>query len=148
MCVHRKSNPAVCNMGIRLYERMVILKHQMNRMYVSLQNVVQLYLSRGRKNNWNEGEKRDMNEYLEEEVKIWIMDHPVAAKKMLGEEDQAEGGESDDQGDDGEDRFGESGHENKDVSSCNDDRDNGSRHGQEMLGLKLPVYKSPIENFG
>ena len=58
-----------------------------------------------------------MNEYLEEEAKIWFMDHPVTAKKMLGKEDEAEGRESDNQGDDGEDGFGGSGHGNVDVSN-------------------------------
>ena len=58
-----------------------------------------------------------MNVYLEEEAKIWIIDHPVTAKKMLGEEDEAEGGESDNQGDDGEAGFGGSGHDNEDVSN-------------------------------
>ena len=48
------------NMGIRLYERMVTLKHQRNKMYASLQNVAQLYLSRERENNWDEDEERDM----------------------------------------------------------------------------------------
>ena len=114
-------------------------------MYVSLQNVVQLYMSRERENNWDEDEERDMHEYLEEEAKICIMDHPVTAKKMLGEEDEAEGRESDNQGDDGEVGFGGSGHDNEDVSNCDDGSDNDSGHGQEMLGLKTPVYKSPMK---
>ena len=33
-----------------------------------------------------------MHEYLEEEAKIWIMDHPAMAKKILGKEDEAEEG--------------------------------------------------------
>ena len=36
------------------------------------------------------------------------------------------------------------GHDNEDVSNCDDDSDNDSRHGQEMFGLKTPVYKSQI----
>ena len=54
------NDPRKTNMGMRLYERMVILKHRMNRTHVSLQNVVQLYLSRERENNWEEDEERDM----------------------------------------------------------------------------------------
>ena len=41
-----------------------------------------------------------------EEAKIWMMDHPATAKKMLGEKDEAEEGEGDNQGNDGEDGFG------------------------------------------
>ena len=67
---------------------------------------------------------------------------------MLGKEDEAEEGESDNQGDDGEDSFGGSGHDNEDVSNCDDVSDNGSRHGQEMLGLKSPVCKRPMAKFG
>ena len=40
-------------------------------MHISIQNVVLLYLSRERENNWDEGEEQDMNEYLEEEIKNW-----------------------------------------------------------------------------
>ena len=89
-----------------------------------------------------------MNEYLEEEAKIWIMEHPATSKKMLGEQDEAEEGGSDNQGDNGEDGFGGSGHDNEDVSNCGDDSKNDSRYGQEMLGLKSPVYKSPMAKFG
>ena len=89
-----------------------------------------------------------MHEYLEEEAKIWIMDHPAMSKKMLGEEDEAEEGGSDNQGDDGEDNLGGSGHDNEDVSNCDDDSDNNNRHGQEMLGLKTPIYKSPKAKCG
>ena len=59
-----------------------------------------------------------MNEDLEEEIKIWKVEHPATARKMyVGEEDEAEGGESDNQGDDGEAGFGGSGHDNEDVSN-------------------------------
>ena len=89
-----------------------------------------------------------MNEYLGEETKIWIMNHPATAKKMLGAEDEAKKGEGDNQGDDREDGFGGSGHDNEDVSNYDDNSDSGSRQGQEMLGLKTPVYKSPMEKIG
>ena len=45
------NDPRKTNMGMWLYERMAILNHRMNRMYVSLQKVVQLYLSREGENN-------------------------------------------------------------------------------------------------
>ena len=43
---------------------------------------------------------------LDKEAKIWMMDHPATAKKMLGEKDESEKGEGDNQGNDGEDGFG------------------------------------------
>ena len=43
--------------------------------------------------------------------------------------------------------FGGSGHDNEDVSNCDDGSDNDSGHGQEMLGLKTPVYTSLMAKF-
>ena len=98
--------------------------------------MVQLYLSREKENNGDEGKEREKVEY------------PTTAKKMLGEEDEAEGGESDNQGDDGEAGFGGSGHDNEDVSNWDNGSDNDSGHGQEMLALKTPVYKGKMAKFG
>ena len=136
------------HMEIRLYERMIILKHRINRMYVSLTNVALLHSSRERGNNWDEGKKRDMNEYLEEEIRIRKVEHPATAKKMLGEEDEAEDGEGDNQGGDKENGFGVFDHDKEDVSNCGDESDNNSRNGKYMLGLKLPVYGSPMAKLG
>ena len=54
---------------------------------------------------------------------------------------QKRGGVIHNQGDDGENGFGGPGHDNKDVSNCDDGSNNDNRHGQEMLGLKTPIYK-------
>ena len=85
---------------------------------------------------------------MEEEIRIWKVEHPATVKKMLGEEDEAEDGEGDNQGDDGEDGFGGFDHDKEDVSNCGDDSDNNSRNGKDMLCLKSPVYESPMANLG
>ena len=84
------NDPRKTNMSIRMYERMVILRHRIHRTYVSVQNVIRLYMSRERGNDWDEDEDRDMNEYLQEEEKIWRVEHPATTKKMFGEETEAE----------------------------------------------------------
>ena len=113
-------------------------------MYVSILNVRQLYLSREREHNWDEDEERDMNEYLEEEIKIWKVEHPATAKKMLGEENEAE--EGDEQGNDGEDGFGMLDVGNEHLNNCSVDSDNESQNGRSMLGLKSINFDSPMAN--
>ena len=71
-----------------------------------------------------------------------------SSKENVMQRGKAEEGEGDNQGDAGEGGFGEYGHDNEDVSNCDDDSDNDNRHEQEMPGLKTPVYTSPMANFG
>ena len=56
--------------------------------------------------------------------------------------------EGDNQGNDEADDFGGSDHDNKHVSDCDEDSNNGSRSGQDILGLRLPVYESPMSKLG
>ena len=96
------------HLHVRLYERLVIGKHRMSRIYVSSENVKKRYLQRHVDDNWDEDEERDSKEYLEQEREIWEEGNPHS-KTMVAEEDEQVAeekereSESDDDGEGAED---------------------------------------------
>ena len=82
------NDPRRVNLLIRLYERLVIGKHRMYRIYVSTKNVERRFIHKFKNNSWNEDEDRDNNEYLEQELEIWKANHPATAEKMLRDEEE------------------------------------------------------------
>ena len=65
---------------------------------------------------------------MEEEIKIWKVEHPATAKKMVEEDNEAGRGEGDNHGDDGEDGFGLLEVDNQHVSNCSHNSDGDSRN--------------------
>ena len=57
-------------MYIQLYKRLIIGKRQMNRLYVSTENVKWRYMEKYRNNSWNQDDARGSNEYLQQEQDI------------------------------------------------------------------------------
>jgi hypothetical protein len=51
--------------NVRLYERLVIVKHRLGRIYCHIPAVKELYLRRWKKKDWDEHEERDTKEFLE-----------------------------------------------------------------------------------
>ena len=76
--------------NIRLYERLVILKHRLGHMYCHLPDVRDLYLKRRRANDWNEKEDRDSHEVLESEKEIYLEMYPQNAELFDEEEEDAD----------------------------------------------------------
>ena len=79
-------------MDIRFSERLVIAKHQLNRVYCHIPDVVKLYMKCWREKNWEEGEERDAKEFLEVEKEIFLEMSPRdEIFKDEGEEQEGEG---------------------------------------------------------
>ena len=58
--------------NVRLYERLVIVKHRLGRIYCHIPTVKELYLRHWKENDWAEHEERDANEFLELEKEIYL----------------------------------------------------------------------------
>ena len=114
------NDPRRMGMYIRLYERLVIGKHRMQRIYVSAENVKKRYMDRHLSNDWDEDEERDSLEYLELELEIWKQDYPQAAAKGAGDEEE-DNGDDCENGDDG----GDSGVEGSSGSSSDEEEGSG-----------------------
>ena len=76
------------NTGIRLYERLVVAKHRMGRIYLHLPDVQKKFMQRFRDNNWDEAEERDSTEFLELEKAIYLEMFPNNAGIFGGEEEE------------------------------------------------------------
>ena len=133
------------SMFVRLYERLVIGKHRMSRIYVSSGNVKKRYLQRHIANNWDEDEERDSREYLEQEREIWQEGNPRNAAAMAEEDEQVaeenEGEGEDDEDEDNEEDIEEKQLEGSDGRSSDEEsknNDNQSEHGTE--------WNSPMAN--
>ena len=55
---------------IRLYERLVIGKHRLQRIYLSREKIKNRFMERFKNNSWDEQEERENFEYLEAEKDI------------------------------------------------------------------------------
>ena len=58
--------------NVRLYERLVIVKHRLGRIYCHIPTVKELYLRHWKENDWDEHEERDTHEFLELEKEIYL----------------------------------------------------------------------------
>ena len=84
-------------MDIQFYERLVIAKHRLDRVYCHIPDVVKLYMKRWREKNWEEGEERDAKEFLELEKEIFLEMYPCnEIFEDEGEEQEGEGQSDDD----------------------------------------------------
>ena len=79
--------------SVRLYERLVMTKHRLGRIYCHLPAVKELYLKRWREKDWDEREERDAKEFLELEKAIHLETFPHDKQFFEDEEDEEEGGE-------------------------------------------------------
>jgi hypothetical protein len=65
--------------GIRTYERLVIAKHRLHRIHIRKEDVKKLYLERFHNKDWDEGEDRDDQAFLELEGELWATMFPQSA---------------------------------------------------------------------
>ena len=72
---------------IRLYERLVIGKHRLQRIYLSREKIKSRFMERFKNNSWDEQEERENLEYLEAEKDIWLEEYPIMAARMFQEEE-------------------------------------------------------------
>ena len=70
------ANPRRSQTNIHLYERFVITKHRLNRMYVHLPDVRDLYMKRWRNNDWDKKEERDSQDFLQLEKELYLKMFP------------------------------------------------------------------------
>ena len=73
------SHPRRARTSIRMYERLVMGKHRLHRIYCSIPRAKELFLERWKANNWDEKEERDDQEFLEVEKEIHIAMFPDSA---------------------------------------------------------------------
>ncbi len=64
------AEPRRASTNNRLYERLVITKHRLGRIYCHVELVKELYMKRWKNNDWDEDEERDATEFLELEKEI------------------------------------------------------------------------------
>ena len=89
--------------NIRLYERLVIAKHRLGRIYCHVPAVKELYLKRWKEKDWDENDKRDTKEFLELEKEIHLGLYPHNKYLFQDEdEEEEEDNEEDDKVDDAE----------------------------------------------
>ena len=74
--------------GVRLYERLVIVKHRLGRIYCHIPAVKELYLRRWKEKDWDEHEERDTNEFLQLEKEIYLGMFPH--NKQLFEDEEGD----------------------------------------------------------
>jgi hypothetical protein len=67
--------------NVRYYERLVIIKHRLHRIYCHAPAVRELYIKREKADNWDEAADRDALEYLDIEEEIFMKQHPLYADK-------------------------------------------------------------------
>ena len=72
---------------IRLYERLVIGKHRLLRIWLLKEKTKCRYMERFKNNSWDETEEREDIEYLETEKEIWMEEYPIMAARMFQEEE-------------------------------------------------------------
>ena len=135
------------SMFVRLYERLVIGKHRMSRIYVSSGNVKKRYLQRHIANDWDEDEERDSKEYLEQEREIWEEGNPRDATTMAEEDEQAvEANEG--EGENDNDEENEEGIEEKQLerSDGRSSEEEESKHDNDQREHSTE-WNSPMANY-
>ena len=76
-------------LDIRFYERLVMAKHRLSRVYCHIPDVVDLYMKRWSENDWKEDDERDAREFLELEKKIFLEKYP-RSKEIFNDEGEEE----------------------------------------------------------
>ena len=80
------SQPKRAQTNVRKYERLVVSKHRLGRIYCSREKVHRKFMERFKSNNWAEEDERDDKAYLELEKEIYLEQYPWNAS-MFEEED-------------------------------------------------------------
>jgi hypothetical protein len=69
-----------------MFERLVITKHRIQRIFCCKEMIHEEYIQRWKDNDWNEGETRENLSFLEEEKRLYLEMFPDAGP-MFGDED-------------------------------------------------------------
>ena len=122
------SHPRRAQTNTRTYERLVIGKHRLQRIYCHVPDVIRLYMERHSKNDWDEKDNRDDISFLEIEKEIWKEQFPHCVKELEEEEEDVDNNEEDDS--------------KEEVDEDSDDKDNdesssssSSSSGIEVVGV-------------
>jgi len=95
-----KSHPSQSQTDIRNYERLVVAKHRMSRIYCDPSLVHKTFMDRFKTNSWDEKDERDDTEFLEIEKEIYLKTFPHM-KELVDEESEGEGDGANEKGDGG-----------------------------------------------
>ena len=86
-----KSRPSRSQTDIRNYERLVVAKHCMSRIYCDPSLVHKNFMDRFKANSWDEKDERDDTEFLEIEKEIYLKTFFPHMKELVAEESEGEG---------------------------------------------------------
>ena len=76
--------------NVRMYERLVVSKHRLSRIYCPVDKVSRLFMKRSRDNSWKENDERDDNTFLEIEKNIYKSMNPHSAEFLEDGENSEE----------------------------------------------------------
>ena len=79
-------------MGVRYYERMVILKHRLQRIYCHIPFVTARFMQRWKMDEWREDDEIEVNEFLKKEREIYLQRFPHNKDMFEGTDEDAEAG--------------------------------------------------------
>lgn len=82
------SNPRRARMKTKHYERLVVNKHRLGRIYCDNKKVLEHYMMKSReKNGWSEGDDREDKSFLETEKEIYLSKFPHNRGMFAGTDD-------------------------------------------------------------
>ena len=89
------SHPRRAHTNIRTYERLVIGKHRLQRIYCHVPAVFRLYMERHKSDDWEEKDNHEDDRFLEIEKEIWKEMFPHHSKELKRELEEDGGDEGD-----------------------------------------------------
>ena len=84
------ADPRRARTDCRFYERLVITKHRLHRIYCHKPSVKDLFIKRWKSGNWKENIDRDDTQFLELEREIFQNDFPLYYADLFDDEDDEE----------------------------------------------------------
>ena len=114
------ADPRRSRSGIRMYERLVMMAHRLNRIYIHPALVRDEFMKRFKANDWDENEERDSREFLELEKEIHLNMFPHS-KAFDDDDDDDEQGENGDSEEEGGSEGSKSGREVVEIGDNSDD---------------------------
>ena len=103
-----------------MYERLVMMAHRLNRIYIHPALVRDEFMKRFKANDWDENEERDSREFLELEKEIHLKMFPHS-KAFDDDDDDDEQGENGDSEEEGGSEGSKSGREVVEIGDNSDD---------------------------
>ena len=86
------AHPRRAHTNICTYERLVIEKHRLQRIYCHVPSVYRLYMERNKSDKWDEKDNREDERFLEIEKEIWKEMFPHHNEELMENELEKDSG--------------------------------------------------------